>query len=69
MDVACDDIRDAPAVNEDTHRSKPGRDAAASPVRIHVRDLLRGAKEAVRELDGQDHRLRITSAGKLILTK
>lgn len=63
------DIQDAPAVNEDSHRVRSGRDATASPVRIRVRDLLVGAKEAVLELDGQDYRLRITSTGKLILTK
>lgn len=56
-------------MNEDSHRTRAGRDATASPVRIRVRDLLVGAKEAVLELDGQDYRLRITSTGKLILTK
>ena len=64
-----DNVQDTPIVNDDSHRTRAGRDAAASPVRIRVRDLLDGGKEAVLELDGQDYRLRITSAGKLILTK
>ncbi len=37
--------------------------------RHKVRDLMAGQAEAVLELDGLDYRLRITAAGKLILTK
>lgn len=49
------------------------RDAQASssgsPRRIRLRDILLEAREIIIEHDGQDYRLRITSRGKLILTK
>ncbi|HML28140.1 MAG TPA: hemin uptake protein HemP [Hyphomicrobium sp.] len=38
-------------------------------VRYRVEDLLKGGREAVLVHCGQDYRLRITSTGKLILTK
>lgn len=37
--------------------------------RLKVSDLLAGGREAILEHEGQDYRLRITSNGKLILTK
>jgi hemin uptake protein HemP len=37
--------------------------------RIKVRDLLGRDREVILEHAGQDYRLRITSKGKLILTK
>ncbi len=36
---------------------------------IDVRALLSGEREALLALDGETYRLRITSKGKLILTK
>ena len=43
---------------------------AAKPVkRIAVSDLLSGGREAVLLHDGDEYRLRLTSNGKLILTK
>lgn len=39
------------------------------PLRIDLRDLLEGQREAVIVHDGQEYRLRITSNDKLILTK
>ena len=53
----------------------PGKPAKASmpsskPVkRIAVSDLMSGAREAVLLHDGDEYRLRLTSNGKLILTK
>ena len=38
-------------------------------VRYRVDELLKGGREAVLVHRGQQYRLRITSAGKLILTK
>jgi hemin uptake protein HemP len=38
-------------------------------VRYSVEELLRGGREAVLEHKGADYRLRITSNGRLILTK
>lgn len=38
-------------------------------VRVLVSEILKGGREAILEHDGQDYRLRITSNGKLILTK
>lgn len=37
--------------------------------RVAVRELLAGATEIILVHDGQDYRLRVTRAGKLILTK
>jgi hemin uptake protein HemP len=49
------------------------REAVAStlgtPQRIRLRDILAEAREIIIEHDGQEYRLRITSRGKLILTK
>ena len=50
----------------------PHIDAGADPkrpVRLQVADLMDGGREAILEHAGQDYRLRITSNGKLILTK
>lgn len=48
---------------------RPPVAAAPRPRRLKVSDLLEGEREAILEHDGQDYRLRITSNGKLILTK
>lgn len=57
---------------------EPGSEAAggkthhpsARSVRvINAKDLLGRDREAIIDLDGQEYRLRITSNGKLILTK
>jgi hemin uptake protein HemP len=52
----------------------PGKPAkrpiSSSPVkRIAVSDLMDGGREAVLLHDGDEYRLRLTSNGKLILTK
>ena len=39
------------------------------PKRIAVSDLMAGGREAVLLQDGDEYRLRLTSNGKLILTK
>ncbi len=45
-------------------------DYSAKPMkRIVVSDLLGGGREAVLLHDGDEYRLRLTSNGKLILTK
>jgi len=47
-----------------------GTPASIPPVkRIAIRDLLGGGREAVLLHDGSEYRLRLTSNGKLILTK
>ena len=43
--------------------------ARARPVRFDSRALLQAAREIIIEHDGTDYRLRLTSNGKLILTK
>jgi hemin uptake protein HemP len=51
---------------------KPAKEPPAStePVRrIAIRELLGGGREAVLLHDGTEYRLRLTSNGKLILTK
>lgn len=45
------------------------RASTSGPPRIRLADLLAGGREAIIEHDGHDYRLRITSNGKLILTK
>jgi hemin uptake protein HemP len=52
---------------EDGMQAKP---AKPKPVRkIAISDLLEGRREAVLLHDGAEYRLRLTSNGKLILTK
>ena len=52
---------------------EPRKTPAASPdpsvPRIPVGELLGGGREAVLVHDGAEYRLRLTSNGKLILTK
>lgn len=44
--------------------------SSSKPVkRIAIREILDGAREAVLLHDGAEYRLRLTSNGKLILTK
>jgi hemin uptake protein HemP len=43
----------------------PGRQRT----RIHIIDLMQGAREVILLHEGEEYRLRITKAGKLILTK
>lgn len=43
--------------------------AKPKPPRWKVDDLLKGATEAILEHNEDEYRLRVTSAGKLILTK
>ncbi|MFT3732538.1 MAG: hemin uptake protein HemP [Hyphomicrobium sp.] len=45
------------------------RGASGCNVRYRVDELLKGGREAVLIHRGQEYRLRITSTGKLILTK
>jgi hemin uptake protein HemP len=49
--------------------TKPKRPAPPAIPRIAIRDLLGGGREAVLLHDGTEYRLRLTSNGKLILTK
>lgn len=41
----------------------------AGPTRYLVSELMQGQREVILEHRGQDYRLRITEAGKLILSK
>ena len=51
-------------------RGKPvKRPILVQPKRIAVSDLMAGGREAVLLHDGDEYRLRLTSNGKLILTK
>jgi hemin uptake protein HemP len=53
----------------ETTSTEAMRAAPQGPVRVLVSKILAGGREAILEHDGQDYRLRITSNGKLILTK
>ena len=62
--------RDKPIEISDKSASADRKGGALPTLRRHsVRDLLGGEREAILEHDGQNYRLRITSNGKLILTK
>lgn len=56
---------------EDIGSERQGGDYAnkARPARFDSRALLQAAREIIIEHDGTDYRLRLTSNGKLILTK
>lgn len=47
----------------------PSHNPGPSVPRLPVRELLGGGREAVLVHDGAEYRLRLTSNGKLILTK
>ena len=49
--------------------AKPPVPSSQPVKRIAVSDLLSGRREAVLLHDGDEYRLRLTSNGKLILTK
>jgi hemin uptake protein HemP len=53
---------------ESATRSDAGSDHKR-PIRLQVAQMMDGRREAILEHAGQDYRLRITSNGKLILTK
>ena len=44
-------------------------EAKANPPRLDVQTVLRGAREAILLNGTEEYRLRLTSNGKLILTK
>ena len=50
-------------------RKRPGGNLGPVVPRIPVSDLLGGGREAVLVHDSTEYRLRLTSNGKLILTK
>ncbi len=60
-------VRELMAISGRTDKGPP---PSNQPVkRIAIRDLLGGRREAVLLHDGTEYRLRLTSNGKLILTK
>lgn len=48
---------------------KPAKSSSKPVKRIAISEILDGAREAVLLHDGTEYRLRLTSNGKLILTK
>lgn len=52
-----------PASRDDTVRARP------SPARVSIDTILRGQQEVIIEHRDEEYRLRITSNGKLLLTK
>lgn len=54
---------------DDEKSGQTSSQASKSAPRIPLADLLRGHREAIIDHDGNEYRLRLTSAGKLILTK
>jgi len=61
-----------PGDGADQDEASPRAATAGSPTlvaRYTVSELLRGEREAVLEHGGAEYRLRVTSKGRLILTK
>jgi hemin uptake protein HemP len=50
-------------------RKQPGGNLGSTVPRIPVADILGGGREAVLVHESTEYRLRLTSNGKLILTK
>jgi hemin uptake protein HemP len=50
-------------------RTDAPRTGSNEPARIPASQLLAGRREVILQHDGQEYRLRLTSNGKLILTK
>ncbi|HVZ28471.1 MAG TPA: hemin uptake protein HemP [Rhizomicrobium sp.] len=48
---------------------EPPKAGRGQPARIEAAQLFGGHREVILEHDGQEYRLRLTSNGKLILTK
>ena len=57
------------AVSGESKPQNSPRRSSQQVRRIDLSDLLAGAREAVLLHDGSEYRLRLTSNGKLILTK
>lgn len=57
-----------PRTPRDPQPKMPGR-PSVRPRRVLSEVLLSGAREVIVEHRGEDYRLRVTSNGKLILTK
>lgn len=57
------------AVSGDSKPQNSSRRTTPTVRRIDISDLLAGGREAVLLHDGSEYRLRLTSNGKLILTK
>lgn len=57
------------AVSGDSKPQISSRRTTPTVRRIDISDLLAGGREAVLLHDGSEYRLRLTSNGKLILTK
>ena len=49
--------------------NRPEPPKTGRPVRLQASELLSGHREVILEHGGQEYRLRLTSNGKLILTK
>jgi hemin uptake protein HemP len=55
--------------NAEPEMALAGTERRSGPTRYRVSDLMGGEREVILEHRGQDYRLRITEAGKLILSK
>jgi hemin uptake protein HemP len=61
--------QDAGREGENRATEDGSTDQRAAPTRYLVSELMKGRREVILEHRGQDYRLRITEAGKLILSK
>ena len=58
-----------PETGQDPEPGNAMQDDDTGPPRLDSQSLLRGRHEVIISHDGADYRLRLTSNGKLILTK
>ena len=63
------DMTAKPIVPDSRSTSMVSVDDTSRPRRLKLSDVLGDSREVIIEHDGQDYLLRITSKGKLILTK
>ena len=69
MDEFCECVSMVEKRSQPERSVAPSEGRSGSLIRLRVQDLLQGTKEAILEHAGQEYRLRVTSTGKLILTK
>ncbi len=70
MKIMAEQLREARKRPVSKASNPPVRSGVKPPVRrIDVHDLMAGGREAVLLHDSEEYRLRLTSNGKLILTK
>lgn len=64
-----DNSNDDEPVSSRTIAASAGRQGDSTIPRLKLSQLMSGGRELIIEHDGKDYRLRVTSRGRLILTR